>query len=167
MRFTNITLVLFLLLAPSSVALAQDAGSAPESTPATVTAPEPGATPDADPVVPELVVPAPPETVDDAAESIDFLVEAAKGGKWSLFLGVLLTLLVWVLNRFVKLKERVGTKALPWVAAALGILATVGVSLSSGLPLGEGLVQGFMTGATSVGLWELVFKHALAKKAPA
>ncbi len=147
MRFPIFSLALLLLLAPA---------------PATAKAPAAPATATATKATP--VVPDAPKTVEDAAESVSFLVAAAKGGHWSLFLGVLLTLLVWVLDKFVKLKDRVGSKALPWVAAGLGILATMGISLSSGLSLGEGLIQGFMTGATSVGLWELVFKHALKKK---
>ncbi len=165
MRFTNFALVLLLLLAPASVALAQDAGPAPAPAAATVEADAsaPSDTATATTEAPEA--PAPPETVEDAAESVDFLVSAAKGGHWSLFLGALLSLLVWFLTRFVKLKDRVGSKALPWVAAGLGVVATMGISLSSGLPLVEGLVQGCMTGAASVGLWELVFKHVASKKA--
>tara|TARA_Y100000310_G_scaffold345479_2_gene465471 strand:- start:3894 stop:4400 length:507 start_codon:yes stop_codon:yes gene_type:complete len=166
MRFTNFALVLLLLLAPASVALAQDAGPAPAPAAATAEKADVPAAPDTKTATP-ATVPDAPETVEDAAESLDFLVSAAKGGHWSLFLGVLLTLLVWFLTKFVKLKERVGSKALPWVAASLGIVATVGISLSSGLPLVEGLVQGLMTGATSVGLWELVFKHALKPEAKA
>lgn len=165
MRFIRLSFVLLLLLAPTTAALAQDAGSAPapDAVSEVVDAPAVPTPATATPVAP--VAPVAPVTVEDASESISFLVSAAKGGHWSLFLGVLLTLLVWVLIKFVKLKERVGSKAIPWVAAGLGITASVGLSLSSGLPLVEGLVQGFMAGATSVGLWELVFKHALKKKA--
>lgn len=174
MKFARFGLVLLLLLAPTAVVLAQDAGTTAAPVVETAAMESDAATPAAgtpdggQPVSPapavEPTAPPPPVTVEDAAESVSFLVDAAKGGKWSLFVGVLLTLLVWVLDRLVKLKDRVGSKALPWVAAGLGILTTMGISLSSGLPLAEGLVQGFMTGATSVGLWELVFKHALKPK---
>lgn len=105
-----------------------------------------------------------PETVEEAAESLNILIEAAKGGHWSLFVGILLTLLVWLLDKFIGIRNRVGSKAMPWVAVGLGIMGTVGVGLTSGLGIAEVLVQGFITGSSAVGLWELVFQHALKKK---
>ena len=149
------TLALLLLSSPAfaSVEVAPDAG--PSSAP--VVAAD-GGPADA------TAAPAVPTTAKEAADGINIFVAAAKGGHWSLALGILLTLLVWFLDRILKLKDRVGSKALPWVAAGLGIMATMGISLASGLPLGEGLVQGFMTGATAVGLWELLYKHVMPKK---
>lgn len=115
-----------------------------------------------EPVAPK-VEPKAPETVEEAAESLNILIEAAKGGHWSLFVGMLLTLLVWLLDKFIGIRNKVGPKAMPWVAVGLGIMGTVGIGLTSGLGIAEVLVQGFITGSSAVGLWELVFKHALKK----
>lgn len=145
--------------APSSASLASDASVAPvqpASDAGVVVASDAGvAAADGG-----LKVPAPPVDLDTAADSIAFLVKAAQGGHWSLFLGVLVTLLIFLYR---KLTRSVLDASLPWVAVVLGIAGTVGISLSSGLPLVQGVVQGFITGATSVGLWELIFKHVLPR----
>jgi hypothetical protein len=167
MRFVSLTFALFLALAPVT-AFAQSADADAHAADV-VAAPDAG-TPDASvdagtdaTTTAAPTPPAPPENIEDAAESLDFLVAAAKGGHWSLFFGVLLTLLVWLLDKFVKIKDKVGKAAMPWVATGLGVLGTLGIALSSGLPVGEALLQGFLTGASAVGLWELLFKHLMKK----
>ena len=172
MRLIQSALVSLMLLIPAT-GLTQDAAPAPVKDAAPVAV---AGTPDSGAIkgtvdaatpapAPAPVAPAPPEDIGGAAENLNFLVQAAKGGHWGLFLGVLLTLLVWLLDKFIGVKKRVGKAALPWVAAGLGIVSAGGISLASGLPVTEGVVQGFMTGASAVGLWELLFKHLL-KPAP-
>jgi len=108
-------------------------------------------------------VPAPPEKVDtteEAAQAVSTLLAAAESGQWALFAGVLVMLLVWFLNGVAKLKEHIPKKAVPWVAAVLGILGSVAAALISGdIPLTQALVQGFLGGATSVGLWEMFLQN--------
>jgi hypothetical protein len=107
----------------------------------------------------------PPENLNEAVEDVSVLIEAAKSGNWPLFAGILLMLLVFVLDKLVDLKAKVGKKAMPWVAAGLGIVGTMGVTLTDGsITWWWGLIQGLLAGASAVGLWELVGKHALKKK---
>ena len=108
-----------------------------------------------------------PENVGEAMQDVGLLIEAAKSGNWPLFAGVLVMLLVFLLDKIVKLKEKVPKSALPWVAATLGVSTTMGVALTTGIPLGPALIQGFTAGATAVGLWEMIFKHMRKKKAKA
>lgn len=187
MRFVSLTFALLMVLAPAAAFAQTDAGpvatdvvveadaedatdaadgsdATEDATDASEDAADPGSEVTPTPAPP--VAPDAPETVEDASESLDFLVEAAKGGHWGLFFGVLLTLLVWLLDKLVNLKAKVGKKAMPWVAAGMGIMGTVGIALSSGLPVADALVQGLVTGASAVGLWELVFQHLLKKKEP-
>ena len=81
-----------------------------------------------------------PETYDAAAESVSVLVKAVQDKNWSLALGLLLTLLVFVANKM-GLKEKVGSKAVPWVATGLAVAATCGVGLSSGVALALSLIH--------------------------
>jgi len=115
------------------------------------------------PVAP-TINPNPLETVEGATEMVNVLIDASQKGHWSLVLGAFLSLLVWFLNRLIGIKDKVGKKALPWVVAGLGVAASIAFTLLTGAPLGAGLVQGFLTGAAAVGLWELVLKHVLKKE---
>lgn len=104
-----------------------------------------------------------PKNIGEAIEDVGLLVEAAKNGNWVLFAGILILLLIFLLDKVVKLKERVPSKAIPWVAAALGIVASIGAQLTTSIPWGQALVQGLLSGAVAVGLWELVFQHLKTK----
>jgi hypothetical protein len=73
-------------------------------------------------------------------------------------------LLIFVLDKIVKLKDRLPKTAVPWVAAALGIVGSIAAQLTTGLPWGQALLQGFTAGVVAVGLWELIFKAVLNKK---
>ena len=104
-----------------------------------------------------------PESYDDAAESVSLLVKAVQDKNWSLALGLLLTLLVFIANKF-GLKDKVGSKAVPWVATGLAMAATCGVGLSSGVALADAAVQGLLAGVVAIGGWEMLFKHLLKAK---
>ena len=107
----------------------------------------------------------PPENIIEALQTGSMLIEAAKDGYWGILAGFLVMLLLFILDKFVGIKKRVGAKALPWVAAVLGIVSAMAVELTTGVQWGQALLHGFTAGATAVGLWELIFKHALKKKA--
>jgi hypothetical protein len=106
----------------------------------------------------------PPETVTEAMEDLGILIDAAKNGNWVLFSGLLILLLIFVLDKLVNLKERIPAKAVPWVAAGLGILSSIGVQLTAPIPWGQAVLQGLTSGIVAVGLWELIFQHVLKKK---
>jgi len=103
-----------------------------------------------------------PEDPEEVILLVEQLINAAKGGNWQLFVGLLLTLIVWVLRKF-NVISFLPDKAVPWVSAAIGMVGYMGVALASGLDLTTALIQGFLTGAAAVGLWEMLGKHTLPK----
>lgn len=110
---------------------------------------------------PQPVGPAatPPQTVTDALKDVGFMVDAAKNGWWGIFSGFLIMLLLFVADKLVGVKERVGKETLPWLAAALGIAAAIAAQLTTGVHWGQALLQGLTSGLSAVGLWEMVFKN--------
>lgn len=102
-----------------------------------------------------------PEDYNEAAETVSLLVKAVQDKNWALAIGLLLTLLVFVANKF-GLREKVGAKAVPWVATGLATAAALGVSFANGLPVSDAISQGILAGLTAIGGWEMIFKHFLA-----
>lgn len=166
----------FLFAAPALAA--PDASPTPSpdavTAPAAVSTPAPSATADAGPTdkkaepAKKVEPKAPheePETIIDAIKDVGALVKAARNGNWIFFTGLLIMLLIFVLNKFVKLKERLPANAVPWVSAALGIVGSIAIQLTTGIPWGQALLQGLTAGVAAVGLWEMLFKHFLKKKA--
>jgi hypothetical protein len=101
-----------------------------------------------------------PETLDEAAEDVSLLVKAVQEKHWGLVIGLLLSLLVFVANKL-GLKNKVGSKAVPWVTAGLAVSATVGAGLVGGISVAECLSQGLIVGVAAIGGWEMIFKHVL------
>jgi outer membrane biosynthesis protein TonB len=167
-----ITLFFSLALLTPATALATPAPDAyaqapePDEAPGNKVAPAPKA-PDAEKVEAKVVPPMEqPEDAVEAIKDVGVLVEAARNGNWVLFTGILIMLLIFVLDKIVKLKDRLPANAVPWVAASLGILGSIAAQLTTGIPWGQALLQGFTAGVAAVGLWELVFKAMLKKKKP-
>jgi len=104
-----------------------------------------------------------PDDPEEAILLIEQLVKAAQAGQWQLFVGLLLTLIVWILRKF-NILNFLPSKAVPWVAAAIGMLGYLGVSLASGLALLPAILQGLLVGAAAVGLWEMLGQHFLKPK---
>ena len=104
---------------------------------------------------------------EEAIEEAFALVDAIKSKNWPLAVGLGLMILVFVLNKVFNLKDKVGPKALPWIAMAFAIAGTVGTGLIAGLGWVDSIVQGILAGVVAIGGWELVFKHLLGDKAPA
>ena len=99
-----------------------------------------------------------PVTDAEAMEMAISLVEAVKHGQWPLAVGLFLSLLVFFVNRF-HLKDKLGPKAIPWLAFAVGLLGATGMGLVSGMPVLDAVVAGIIAGVTAIGGWEMLFKH--------
>lgn len=91
---------------------------------------------------------------------LNVLLDAISGQHWPVVTGMVIVLVVYVANRF-GLKDEVGKSLVPWIAASLGIALSIGVQLADGVEWQTALSQGFMAGASAVGLWEMVLKHVL------
>ena len=104
-----------------------------------------------------------PDDPEEVILLIEQLVKAAQAGQWQLFVGLLLTLIVWILRKFNIIKF-MPDKAIPWFAAGIGMLGYLGVSLASGLALLPAILQGLLVGAAAVGLWEMIGQHFLKPK---
>ena len=103
------------------------------------------------------------EAVDAASDEVSLLVDAIQSKNWALVLGLLLSLLVAVANKF-GLKDKVGGKAIPWVTSGVAVAGAVGAALLAGIPLMEAVPQGLVAGVAAIGGWEMVLKHILARK---
>jgi len=157
------------LAAPDAGPTAKDVKEMPAASPAPADAgPTPAKAEPAKKATAEEAKPVPPraqpETMTEAIKEVGALVEAARNGNWVLFTGILIMLLIYILDKLVKLKERIPAKAVPWVSAALGIVGSIAAQLTTGIPWGQALLQGFTAGLAAVGLWELIFKHLVKKK---
>jgi hypothetical protein len=97
-------------------------------------------------------------TLPEGVKEVTFMIRAAKNGQWSLFAGFLILLLIFGANKL-GLKDKVGSKALPWICVTLGVLSSIGVMLSTGIAVDEAIAAGFMAGLSATGGWELIFKH--------
>jgi|TARA_R110000824_G_scaffold230622_7_gene418295 hypothetical protein len=105
-----------------------------------------------------------PQTLDEAADTVSLLVKAVQDKNWALAIGFLMMLLVFIANKF-GLKNKVGSKGVPWVVMGLSVASVAGAALTAGLAIPEALVQGVLAGVAAIGGWELMFKHLLVKKA--
>jgi len=152
MRFTALATFAFLGLAQPAYAqeeapaVEKAAPEAPEAAPAEEAAPE-----------------AIPEDFNEAAEDAEELVHAIESKQWPLAIGFILMLVVFAMNK-VGLKDKVGAKAVPWVALGLAVASTVGVALSSGVAVSTAVIQGLTAGLAAIGSWEGLFKHILGAK---
>ena len=100
---------------------------------------------------------------ESVSEVASLLVKAVQDKNWALVLGLVLSLLVSLANKF-GLKDKVGSKALPWVTTGVAVAGAVGAALISGVALTEALSQGLVAGVAAIGGWEMVLKHIFAKK---
>ena len=103
------------------------------------------------------------ESIEEAAEEAFALIDAIKSKNWPLAVGLILALLVFVANKL-GLKDKVGPKAVPWIAMAIAVAGTVSTGLMAGLGWAESLIQGALTGVAAIGGWELILKHILGGK---
>ena len=169
-------LLSFLLLLCAPVALAQDEApvseeAAPEEAAAEEAAPEEAAPAEEAPAeeapaADEAEAPS-PESVEDAVDAVSdevsVLSEALQSQNWALVFGILLSLLVAVANKF-GLKDKVGSKAIPWVTSGVAVAGAVSAALMAGVSVMDAVPQGLIAGVAAIGGWEMVLKHILARK---
>jgi len=141
------------------VAVADPAPTVAPMVPVTGTSADAGATDATSKVAPVTLTPPVPEPKDipEAMKDVGLLIDAARNGNWVLFSGILILLIIFVLDKVVKLKSIIPKTAVPWVAAGFGIVISIAMQLTTGIPWGQALVQGFCSGTVAVGLWEMLF----------
>lgn len=99
-----------------------------------------------------------PEKDSITQDDINLIVQAVKEENWMLLVGLILTFLVLILDKWINIKQWVGEKGLPWVAASLGIVSHIGIALATGTGWVTAIITGVLSGATAVGLWNLLSK---------
>ena len=151
--------------APTPVEAASDEASAEDAAPAPAAEPSEAEEADEAPAAEADEAPAAPsaDQIEATTESVSLLVDALQSKNWALAIGILLSLLVSFANRF-GLKDKVGSKALPWVTSGVAVLGAVGAALMAGVSIMEAASQGLVAGVAAIGGWEMVLKHLLAPK---
>jgi len=102
------------------------------------------------------------EDLEATADSTSMLVQALQNKQWGLAIGMMLCLLVAFANKF-GMKDKVGSKAVPWVTSGIAVAGAIGAALMSGVAVTEALTQGLVAGMTAIGGWEMVLKHIFKK----
>jgi len=106
-----------------------------------------------------------PDTPEEVGETLDKALFAAEGGHWTISVGFLLMLVIWILRRLGLLLK--WGKGLPWLAMVVGSLGTFFAYLASGYTVGTAILYAFFSGGSAITLWEMVFKHIDSGKAKA
>ncbi len=107
----------------------------------------------------------------EAPEGLDALaplIEAAQGGKWSLFASLLIMLLVWLATKAPVIKDWIKGEARIWTAAVAGMLAAFATSVYVGHTEGavnwiSAILEGLSMGLAAGGLWSLVGRKIAGK----
>ncbi len=107
---------------------------------------------------------APPEGLEVLAP----LIEAAQGGKWSLFASLLIMVLVWAATKAPVIKDWIKGEAKIWTAAVAGMLAAFATSVYMGSVEGAvdwvaAVLEGLSVGLAAGGLWSLVGRKIMGK----
>lgn len=105
------------------------------------------------------------------AEGLDMiqgLIEAAQGGKWSLFVSLLIMVLVWAATKAPFIKDFIKGEAKIWTAAVAGLLGAFATALFVDAQDGsvdwlKVSLEGLSVGLAAGGLWSLIGRK-IAKK---
>lgn len=108
------------------------------------------------------------ESAPEGLDAVGALIEAAQGGKWSLFASLLIMVLVWAATKAPIVKDWIKGEAKIWTAAVAGVLAAVATSVYMGHVSGavdwlSVVVQGVTVGLTAGGLWSLIGRKVMGK----
>lgn len=95
----------------------------------------------------------------DPGAMLQGAAQAAQGGHWSILTGFVLMLMLWGVRKVVPALQ---AKLVPWAATLLALVGQVGYALATGADWQSAVTNGFLAGASAIGLWELVFQHFMA-----
>jgi len=90
----------------------------------------------------------------DAIEAGQLLVEAVQSGNWTVAVALGLTLLIFVVRKY--LWKSIPKKAIPYVTLGLATAAEVAVALYAGAEPLTAVLSGVMLGLAAVGGWEFI-----------
>jgi hypothetical protein len=91
------------------------------------------------------------------------LVEAVKGGNWSLVVSVALMLVVFALTKIPFVRDWLPKAAKPWVVAISGVVLAVATTAATTGDWWAAAFNGLVMGTAATGLWELVGKRLFEK----
>ncbi len=108
------------------------------------------------------------QTPPEGLDAVGSIVEAAKGGKWSLFASLVIMLLVWAATKAPVIKDWVKGEARIWVAASAGVLSAFAMAIYIGHSMGavnwlSAILEGLSVGLAAGGLWSLVGRKLAGK----
>jgi len=112
------------------------------------------------------LAPAPAPASDvPVAEQVSVIVQLFKTHNWRLAGAACLTFIVFIWRRYDKwVIAKVPSWVLPWIAAGLGLLATLPAHLSkTPFVWWQFLIDGFVTSAEAAMFWSLLGKNVLPK----
>jgi len=106
--------------------------------------------------------------VPEGLDTLAPMIEAAQGGKWSVFVSLIIMLLVWLATKLPIVKEWIKGEARIWVAAVAGMLSAFAVSVFVGSTEGAvnwiaAVLEGLSVGLAAGGLWSLIGRKIAGK----
>lgn len=104
----------------------------------------------------------------EGLELLGPIIEAAQGGKWSLFTSLLIMILVWLATKAPLIKDWIKGEAKIWVAAVAGMLSAFATSVYVGHTEGAvdwlaAVLEGLSVGLAAGGLWSLIGRKIAGK----
>jgi hypothetical protein len=110
----------------------------------------------------KLPVGPPPESgVVDLGTQAELIVTAAHSREWSVVVGLVIMLLIWLLGFF---WTALPNAYLPTIAVCVGVVASVGAELTVGGVWWKAILSGLTTGTAATGLWELLGKKLFGSR---
>lgn len=109
------------------------------------------------------------QEVPEGEEALLPLIEAAQGGKWSLFVSLLIMMLVWLATKAPFFKKWIKGEARIWTAAVAGVLGSFATSVyvsatgDGSVDWLQAVLQGLGTGLAAGGLWSLIGRKIMGK----
>lgn len=98
----------------------------------------------------------------DPGGFLQTIIQAVHDKNWSYVVGAVLMFLVWIVRKY--FWASLPTAYVPWLAAGLGVIVDVSLSLIANVIWWKAILSGLTSGAAAIALWELVFKHLLGTK---
>jgi hypothetical protein len=98
---------------------------------------------------------------NDAGALVTGIIEAAKGGEWSLLVSLALMMLVFLATKIPFISNWIPGSAKPWVVAISGVVLAVAMTAATTGDWVTALLNGLVMGTAATGLWELIGKKLL------